>query len=133
MGINTLRYARLGEIYECTEIVSGHGGGIKIILPEPCDGIISVGNLHFKAVGGICTIEDGMLDDGCYTPIFTHGSAVSSLDGFILSRGTVQRLLPSEEYIRELGKLCREIEDALTSLEERIAALEAKTEGRTIL
>ncbi len=132
MKMNTLYYSPLGDMYECTRIGSSEGEGLKIVLPEPHDGMITVGKRHFKVTRGVCNIDDGALSDGCCEPILFLGKRKIALGGFMLSHGTLQRLFPNEGYIRELGELCRDIEERLASLDERLSALEDKIEKNKI-
>lgn len=127
--MTTIIYKRMGRLYECADVCRDGGDSARIILDEPINGKVRVGNRLYELTHGCAEINLASLTDGEYTPVLITASHTRNMEAFIVSRGEIQRKFPSEEYVRELGRLCASLEERICELEEEIARIYKLTDS----
>ena len=121
MNIKTLVYKNCFESYNLIKIKNGESKKIKLVLEEPLNGKIALGELVFNLSGGVAEIDATKLPEGKNFPILYSGGKIKRLEGFIYSSGEISFLLPDPEYVRNLSA-------SLAILSERLDAALLKIE-----
>lgn len=126
MNIKTIVYKnRLGR-YDLVKIKNGDSKKIKLIIEEPLNGKVTLGNSVFTLSRGVAEIDTGKLSVGKNTPILYSGGKIKMLESFIYTEGELSFTLPDPEYVRNLSDSLFLVSERLSSAEKKIEKLEKK-------
>lgn len=103
------------------------------LLFEPHhSGVLLLGGKILTVKDGEVSISKSALSDGKYTPRLESEDGVYTVEGFTKSGDTVSLDKADEKLVRALLLRCYNLEDAVSSLEEKVAALEKVCHGHKI-
>ena len=96
------------------------------------NGVLLLGGKMLTVKDGEVSISKNALYEGKYTPRLESEDGVYTVEGFTKSGETVSLDKADEKLVRVLLLRCYNLEDAVSSLEEKVTALEKICHGHKI-
>jgi hypothetical protein len=112
---------------EITAVREGEKNRSELIFDPVCDGFVSIGGIAARVVGGHCSFDTRLIDDGEVTPMLIEKDKRRILPRM---KKNSSSLLPAEpEYARQISLRERKLEEKVKALEIQVQELVAKVYG----
>ncbi len=129
--MSTIKY----ELFGSEACVASHElgtGELLLIFPEGTEGFIRIGARIYKLSASKAKIDPSELDDGPHTPHLFTSLGECYIPGIIKNGKTLTLAPQADEDLRMNVLRTRRLENAISSLEKQLLAIQDKIEKTTI-
>ncbi|MBP3401805.1 MAG: hypothetical protein J6K85_01970 [Clostridia bacterium] len=131
--MSKIAFELFGSEVEVVGAVNDSEYELMLELPESTTGFVRIGDLAERLESGVCVFDLRLLENGEYTPeLFLDNSRIA-LPKITKTGCLIEIKDCTAEYMRAASQRERALRSLVGTLEEKIALLEEKVYGTTIL